>query len=326
MMKAAVIEKQGGIENIVYRDFPDPVIGADDMLVRVKACGLNYFDIFVRRGMPGLPVPMPWISGADVAGEVAALGANVEGWKVGDRCMVDPLTNEGMMGEEVQGGLAELCRMPKDFVIPLDPRLSFVEAAAIPANYGTTYRMLFTNGDMQRNDLVLVLGASGGVGTATVQVVKAHGGRIIACAGSDEKCARLAKLGADYTINYSTQDFSREAWRLSGKKGVDICVNFTGGDTWNPSIRALKPHGKLLTCGATAGFDARTDIRYIWQREVKIIGSNGYTKADVTRGMVEMAEGVIKKPEVRTFPLSKLGEAEALMEARDFFGKIVMIP
>ncbi len=154
---------------------------------------------------------------------------------------------------------------------------------------------------------MLILGASGGVGTATVQVVKAHGGRVIACAGSDEKCAKLKKLGADHVINYSTHDFSREAWRISGKKGVDICVNFTGGDTWNPSIRTLKQHGKLLTCGATAGFDARTDIRYIWQREVKICGSNGYTKADVTRGMVEMADGKIKPPEVRTFPMSKLG-------------------
>jgi alcohol dehydrogenase len=186
--------------------------------------------------------------------------------------------------------------------------------------------MLFTNGNMAPNDLVLVLGASGGVGTATVAVVKAHGGRVIACAGTDEKCRHLEELGADHTINYSTHDFSREAWRISGKKGVDICVNFTGGDTWNPSIRALKPHGKLLTCGATAGFDARTDIRYIWQREVKICGSNGYTKEDVTRGMVEIAEGKIRKPQVRTFPLAKLGEAEALMEARDFFGKIVMIP
>ena len=141
-MKAAIIERHGGIENIVYRDFPDPEIGPGDLLIRVKACGLNYFDIFVRRGMPGLPVPMPWISGGDVAGEVAAVGPAVKGWKVGDRCLVDPLTNEGMMGEEVQGGMAEYCRVPHAFVIPLDPRLSFIEGATIPANYGTTFRML----------------------------------------------------------------------------------------------------------------------------------------------------------------------------------------
>ena len=325
-MKAAVIEKQGGIENIVYRDFPDPEVHPDDVLVRVKACGLNYFDIFVRRGMPGLPVPMPWISGGDIAGEIAAVGSAVRGWKVGDPVLVDPLTHEGMMGEEVQGGMAELARVPQEFVIPLDPRLTFAQAAAIPANYGTTNRMLFTNGDIQKGDLVLVLGASGGVGTACVQAAKAHGCTIIACAGSDEKCARLRELGADHTINYSTHDFSREAWRISGKKGVDVCINFTGGNTWNPSIRALKPHGKLLTCGATAGFDAQTDIRYVWQREVKIIGSNGYTKEDVRRGMVEIADGKLRLPEIRTFPLAKLGEAEMLMETRDFFGKIVMIP
>lgn len=325
-MKAAVIEKQGGIENIVYRDFPDPVMGDDDVLIKVKACGLNYFDIFVRRGMPGLPVPMPWISGADVAGVVAGVGSKVKGFKVGDRVMIDPLTNEGMMGEEVQGGLAELCRVPQNYVIPLDDRLSFEQAATIAANYGTTYRMLFTNGDIQKGDLVLILGASGGVGTACVQVAKAYGCKVIACGGTDEKCEKLKELGADETINYSKSDFSKEAWRISGKKGVDVCVNFTGGDTWQQSIRTLKQHGKLLTCGATAGYDAKTDIRYVWQREVRLIGSNGYTKEDVARGMREMAEGIIKVPEYRTFPLSKLGEAEAMMESRDFFGKIVLIP
>jgi len=165
----------GGIN--IGREYlgPDPEIGPDDVLVRVKACGLNYFDIFVRRGMPGLPVPMPWISGGDVAGEIAAVGSAVEDWKVGDRCLVDPLTNEGMMGEEVQGGMAELCRVPQEFVIALDPRLSFVEAAAIPANYGTVYRMLFTNGDMQPNDLVMIPGASRSLRTANVAVAKAPG-------------------------------------------------------------------------------------------------------------------------------------------------------
>ena len=190
-MKAAVIEKQGGIENIVYRDFPDPTVGPGDVLVRCKAVGLNYSNIFVRKGMPGLPVPMPWISGADAAGEIAAIGTEVKGWKVGDRCLIDPLTNEGMMGEEVQGAFADYCRIPENFVIPLDPRLSFIEGATIPANYGTIYRMMFTNGDMQAGDLVLVLGASGGVGTAWVQVVKAYGGRVIACAGSGRKRAEL---------------------------------------------------------------------------------------------------------------------------------------
>ncbi len=324
-MKAAVIEKQGGIENIVFREFPKPTIGPNDVLVRVHACGLNYFDVFVRRGMPGFPVPMPFISGGDIAGEIAEIGANVKGWTVGERCLVDPSTNEGMIGEKLMGGMAQYVRVPGNYVIKLDKRLSYELAAAIPANYGTSFRMLFTNGDIQPNDLILILGASGGVGTACVQLAKMHGARVIGCAGSDEKCARLTELGADYTINYSTQDFSKEAWTISGKKGVDVVINFTGGDTWVPSLKALKKHGKLLTCGATAGFDPKTDIRYIWQRELKILGSNGYTKDDVTKGMMAVAEGKVKIPELRTFPLEKLGEAEAIMESRDFFGKIVML-
>jgi alcohol dehydrogenase len=325
-MKAAVIEKQGGIDGIVYREFPDPEVRPGDVLVRVKACGLNYFDVFVRRGMPGLPVKLPFISGGDIAGTVAAVGSEVRGFKIDDPVLVDPMTDEGMVGEEVQGGMAELVRVQHQFVIPLDKRLSYERAACIPANFGTTIRMLHTNGEIRKDDLVLVLGASGGVGTATVQVAKAHGARVIACAGSDDKCARLKDLGADHVINYSKEDFSRQAWTISGKKGVDICVNFTGGDTWVPSIRTLKRYGKLLTCGATAGFDPKEDIRYIWQRELRIIGSNGYLKEDVTQGMIAVAEGRFKLPEIKTFPMSKLGEAESLMEARDFFGKIVLIP
>jgi alcohol dehydrogenase len=323
-VKAAVIERQGGVENIVYRDFEDPIVRPGDLLIRVKACGLNHFDIFARRGMPGQAVPMPFISGGDIAGEVAEVGPGVSGWKVGDRCLVDPDTDEGIVGEQILGGMAELARVKAGFVIPLDDRLSYEQAACIPANFGTTYRMLFTNGDLQPNDLVLVLGASGGVGTATVAVAKAHGARVIACAGTDDKCEKLKELGANYVVNYSELDFSREAWRISGKKGVDVCVNFTGGDTWVPSIRAMAHRGQLITVGATAGFDPNTDIRYIWQRELRIIGSNGYTIEDVRRGMIEAAEGRIKLPPMRTFPLKELGKAEAAMEARDFFGKIVL--
>jgi alcohol dehydrogenase len=325
-MRAAVIEKQGDINGIVYRDFPDPEVRPGDVLVNVKACGLNYFDIFVRRGMPGLPVKLPFISGGDIAGTVAAVGSEVKGFKVGDPVLVDPMTDEGMVGEEVQGGMAELVRIQHQFIISLDERLTFEQAACIPANFGTSIRMLHTNGAIQKDDLILVLGASGGVGTATVQIAKAHGARVIACAGSDDKCERLKQLGADHVINYSKEDFSRQAWAISGKRGVDVCVNFTGGDTWLQSIRALKRYGKLLTCGATAGFDTREDIRYIWQRELRIIGSNGYLKEDVTAGMTGVASGQYKLPEVRIFPMSKLGEAESLMEARDFFGKIVLIP
>ena len=325
-MKAAVIEKQGGLENLVYRDWPDPIPREGEVLLRVRACGLNHLDIFVRRGMPGFPVPLPFISGGDIAGEITAVGPRVNGWNVGDRVALHPVTHEGMMGEEIPGGMAEYVRVPTENLIRLAPGLDFATAAAVPIAYGTAIRMLFGIGKIEPSDLVLVLGASGGVGIACVQIAKMLGARVIAAAGSEDKCKKLRQTGADYTIDYSKQDFSREAWTLSGKTGVDVVVNYTGGDTWIPSLRALKRRGKLLTCGATAGFDTRNDMRFIWVRELQILGSNGYSKQDVATALDHAAAGRVKPVISHRLPLSEAREAERLMEDRKFFGKIVLLP
>ncbi len=325
-MKAAVIERQGGIENLVYREWPDPVPREGEALVRVRACGLNHLDIFVRRGMPGFPVPMPFISGGDIAGEVAALGSGVSGWEVGARVSMHPVTHEGMMGEEIPGGMAEYVRVPVANLIRLAPHVDFVTAAAVPIAYGTAIRMLLEIGKIEPSDLILILGASGGVGIACVQIAKMIGSRVIAAAGSAEKCEKLAALGADYTIDYSSHDFSREAWALSGKKGVDVVVNYTGGDTWVPSLRALRPGGKLLTCGATAGFRTENDMRYIWVRELQLLGSNGYSKDNIATALDHVAAGRLKPVIGLRVPLSDAREAEVLMERRDFCGKIVLEP
>lgn len=325
-MKAAVIERQGGLENLVYREWPDPVPRPGEVLVRIRGCGLNHLDIFVRRGMPGFPVPMPFISGGDMAGEIAALGPDVTGWKVGDRVGMHPVTHEGMMGEEIPGGMAEYVRMPTENLIPIADNVDFVTAAAVPIAYGTAIRMLFEIGQVQPGNLVLILGASGGVGVACLQLCKMIGAKVIAAAGSDEKCARLAELGADHTINYSKDNFSKLAWTLSGKQGVDVVVNYTGGDTWIPSVRSLKPRGKLLTCGATAGHITENDMRFIWVRELQILGSNGYSKENVATGLRYVAEGRCKPEVSHVLPLSEAREAERLLEARDFIGKIVLVP
>jgi alcohol dehydrogenase len=325
-MKAAVIERQGGAENIVYREWPDPEIGPDDVLVRVRACALNHLDIFVRRGMPGFPVPMPFISGGDIAGEVAAVGANVARFRPGDRVSLNPQTDEGMIGEELLGGLAELVRVPAKNVIAIPDHLDFVPAAATPIAYGTALRMLLTRARLAAGETVLVLGASGGVGIASVQIAKMQGARVIAVAGSAAKCARLLEAGADEAIDMSSTDFSREAWRLSGKRGVDLCVNFTGGETYVPSLRTLCKGGRLVTCGATAGFDPKTDLRFIWVRELQVIGSNSYTQEDVEQALAHVAAGRLRPVIGATFPLSELASAETLIEQRDFFGKIVLLP
>jgi alcohol dehydrogenase len=325
-MKAMVIKAQGGLDNLVYDDWPDPEPAEGEVRIRVRACGLNHLDIFVRRGMPGLPVPMPFISGGDIAGEVAKLGPGVSGWRLGERVLVNPSTPRGMLGEEIPGGMAEYCCAPADHLLRIPDGVSFEAAACLPVAYGTAYRMLVARGQLQPRETILILGASGGVGTAAVQIAKMIGAEVLAAAGSPDKLERLRALGADHLIDYTKEDFSREAWRISGKKGVDVVMNYTGGDTWVPSLRALKHHGRLLTCGATAGFAPAEDIRYIWRRELAILGCNGWTTEDIAILLDLVAAGRIKPVLSHVLPLSEGREAEWLIEQRAIFGKVVLVP
>jgi len=240
--------------------------------------------------------------------------------------VLNPGTSEGMIGEQLIGGLAELVRVPAAYLVRLPDTLSFDVGAAIPINYGTAHRMLFHRGRLQAGETVLVLGASGGVGTACVQFGKMAGATIIAAAGSRYKCDRLGALGADHVIDYSEQDFSAEAWRLSGKKGVDMVINFTGGETWVPSLRCAKRGGRVLTCGATAGHAPATDLRFIWVRELDVLGSNSYSQADIERSVALISEGHFTPAISHKLPLSRTAEAETLMEDRAFFGKIIVNP
>ena len=291
-MKAYVLHQHGGAEAMSFDAlFPDPQPGPDDVILRVGACALNYHDIFTRNGMPGINVPMPLIIGIDVAGEVVEIGTEVTGFKVGDRVLVDPIdrVKGGLLGETFNGGLAEFVRVPAHMLIPIKPEISFAEAAALPVAYGTAYRMMVTRGTIQPGETVLILGASGGVGTCCVQLAKSAGAKVIACASSDDKLARLKKLGADDLINYAEGDWVRECQARYGKPrvsrreegGVDVVVNFTGGETWTKSLRVLRRHGRLLTCGATAGYDPKEDIRFIWTFELNIMGSNGWSRDDI---------------------------------------------
>ncbi len=325
-MKAVVIEQQGGPENLVYRDWPDPKPGPGQVLVRIKACGLNHLDIFVRRGMPGHPVATPFISGGDIAGVVEALGPEVEGVAVGTRVVLNPATPEGMMGEEIQGGMAELAVAPASHLVALPEAVGFEQAACLPVAYGTARRMLLTRARLEAGETVLVLGASGGVGTGAVQIARNLGAKVIACAGSAEKCRRLEALGVHHVINYHEEDFSRVAWRLSGKAGVEVVVNFTGGETWVPALRSLRKGGRMVTCGATAGFDPKTDLRYIWVRELSVLGSNGWTTEDIRALVDEVAAGRIEPIIDRTYPLAEARAAEERMESRGLFGKVLLLP
>src|SRR5271166_5725108 len=209
-MKAMVVRQHGGPEVMeLVSDFPDPAPGAGDVVVRVRASALNYHDVFTRRGMPGIKVPMPLIMGLDVAGEIVAIGPGVAGWSVGDRVFVDPMNRVegGLMGETVHGGLAELCRARAHQLVRIPDDVSFIDAAALPVAYGTAHRMLVAKGNVRAGDKVMILGASGGVGVCCVQLAKQAGAEVVACASTEAKLDRLHALGADHLINYAERDF-----------------------------------------------------------------------------------------------------------------------
>jgi len=325
-MKAAVIEQQGAVENLVYRDWPDPAIAADEVLMRVKACALNYLDLEVRRGMPGFPIETPFISGGDVAGVVEAVGADVTGCRVGDAIVFNPYGRDGMMGEDCQGGLAELAKAPESQAIAIPQGVSFEQAAALPVGYGTAHHIMFDRAHVQPGELVLILGAAGGVGTGCLQIARLIGAKTICVSSSPENLKKLAALGADHVINAAEKDFSREAWAISGKKGVDVCVNYIGGPTWVPALRAMAHNGRVVTCGASAGFDPATDIRYIWTRELQILGANGWTNEGIAWLLDKVKAGEIEPVIDSVFPLSEIRAAETKLENRQVFGKVVLIP
>src|SRR5713226_4199563 len=294
-MRAMVLREQGKTARLTLEaGFPDPVASEGDVLVRVRATSLNYHDVFTRRGMPGIKISLPAIMGLDCAGDIAEIGPGVEGWSAGDRVLVDPRNRVegGLLGETVHGGLAELCRVRAHQLIRIPDQVSYVDAAALPCAYGSALRMMYTIGGVSQDERILILGASGGVGVCCVQLAKLAGASVIACASREAKLTRLRALGADHTINYINIDFVNEIQALYGKptrrgsgtnRGVDVVVNYTGGDTWVKSMRCLRVGGRLLTCGATAGYCPQEDIRFIWTFELKILGSNGWTREDIVK-------------------------------------------
>jgi len=333
-MKALLLRQHGGLENLQVGDHPVPKAAEGHVVIRVRASSFNYHDVFTVRGMPGIKVPLPVIIGLDMAGEIAEVGPGVRGWKPGDRVLVNPLNKKkGLMGEMLDGGMAQYCLVAADQLIAMPANVSFEDAAALPVAYGTAHRMLITHDTVKAGERVLVLGASGGVGTGCVILAKLLGAEVIAAAGSAEKMRRLKELGADEAINYQELDFSKWAIERYGKPqrrsydgGVDVVINFTGGETWLPSLKCLKRGGKLLVCGATAGYDPKEDLRYIWSFELKIIGSNSFYD-DNLEGLMDLIQAGKIKPVIdKVLPLDQAREGLRLIQDREVIGKVVVTP
>lgn len=342
-MKAVVFRKHGGADVLEYADVPQPQIRPNEVCVQVKACALNHLDLFVRGGLPGIDIPLPHILGNDVSGVVQEVGELVSWVKAGDEVMLQPGLSCGhcaeclrgednlcreydMIGYRHDGGYAEFVVAPGVNVISKPRQLSWEEAAAIPLVTLTAWHMLVTRAKLQPGENLLVHAAGSGVGSVAIQIGKLIGARVIATAGSDAKLAKARELGADETINYTQSDWPREVRRLTNRVGVDVVFEHTGEATWPGSISSLRNNGRLVTCGATSGYDARTDLRQVFFRHLTILGSFMGSKSELLAAMKFVEQGKICGVVDRVLPLKEARQAHELMEDRAQFGKIVLRP
>jgi NADPH:quinone reductase-like Zn-dependent oxidoreductase len=342
-MKAVVFHEHGGTDKLRYEERPEPLVKDNEVLVRVKACALNHLDIWGRIGLPGIQIPLPHISGSDISGEVASIGRLVTRTRPGDAVIVSPGLSCGMceyclsgrdsmcrsykiIGYLTDGGYAELVSVPEVNIIAMPEWLKFEEAAAVPLVFMTAWHMLVTNARVSPGEYVLVLGAGSGVGSAAIQIAKLSGARVIGTAGSETKLKLARTLGADELINHSEQDIAAEVRRITEKRGVDIVFEHVGSATWEKSIRSLAVGGRLVTCGATSGYAGQTDIRYLYSKQLSILGSYMASKAELLK-VTELIKQRRLKPVVdRVYPLAEAARAQERMEKREHFGKIVLQP
>jgi NADPH:quinone reductase-like Zn-dependent oxidoreductase len=342
-MKAVVFHEHGGPAVLKYEDAPDPKPGRGDVLIEVRATSINHIDIFLRRGMPGVRVPLPKIAGCDASGVIREVGPDVSGLKPGDRVTINPgiscghcefcasgfgsqCTTYAMVGEHIDGAYAQLLRVPAHIVLPIPDTLSFEEAAAAPLVFLTAWSMMVGKGDIRPGEDVLILGAGAGVGTAAIQIAKLAGCRVIATASTDEKLARAKELGADILINYKKDEFDKRVRDITNKRGVDVVIDYIGADTWVQSLRSARKGGRVLTCGATTGYAPQTDLRHVFYRQVRVIGSTMGSHKEFMDVMKCIFRGQLKPIIDRVLPLSEASQGHELIEKREVFGKIVLTP
>jgi NADPH:quinone reductase-like Zn-dependent oxidoreductase len=340
-MKAARIHEFGGPEVLRYEDVPDPKARKDQVLIRVKAVAMNHLDLWVRKGLPG--VKLPHILGSDIAGEVVEVGEYVTEVKAGQRVLIAPMhfcnrckqcvagrqnmcREFTVLGNAVDGGDCELMAVPEVNVIPIPDSLDWVQAASVPLVFVTAFHMLTGRASVRPGNTVLVLGANSGVGIAAIQVAKLFQATVITTAGTEEKMEKGRQLGADYVIDHYKQSISEEVRKFTHREGVDIVVEHVGPATWEHSLKSLKPGGTLVTCGATTGPQVGIDLRFVFSRQLSILGSYMGTMSELNEVLKHVFSGRLKPVVDRVFPLSEIRAAHEYMEKSEMFGKIVLTP
>lgn len=342
-MKAVYFTGHGEIDVLTYGELPDPVPGHGEVLVRVRACGVNHVDLWVRRGLPFLKVAFPFVPGVDIAGEVAAVGPETSAVQVGARVVVSPGVSCGrcerclsgwdnhcdryrLIGEHLPGGYAELVKVPAQNVFPLPQEMSFEVAACLPAAFGTAWNMVFAKAKLEPGEWVLVHAGGSGVGSAAIQLARMAGANVITTAGTDEKVEKAKALGAHYGINYKTHEFLHEVRRITKKRGVDVVIEHIGEDVWERSLLCLTTGGRLVTCGASSGYLPKTNLRHVFFRNLQILGVTTGSKAWMHRIVQLVSEGKLQAVLDRVLPLADARRAHQLMEQRQLFGKLVLVP
>jgi len=342
-MKALAFSEHGGLDKLGYQDVPDPKIADGEVLVRVRAGALNHLDLFVREGIPGLKLPLPFWSGCDIAGDVAEVGRAVQGVAVGDRVAVNPnlhcgrcefcvkgehslCLTYGILGEHTHGGLAELVKVAGDKVLKLPDQVSYEDAAAFILVNMTAWRMLVTQARLRAGEALLILGVGGGVSSTAVQIGKLCGARVLVTSSSDDKLARARELGADECINYAKEDWARAVFQKTGRRGVDVVLENVGAATWSGSLRSLAKGGRLVTCGGTSGPLCETDVRVVFWKQISIIGSTMSNNAEFNEVLAQLFRGRLRAIVDSVMPLADGAAAQQKLAEGRQFGKIVLVP
>lgn len=340
-MKAVRIHQFGGPEVLTYEDVPDPQPRKDQVLVRVKACALNHLDVWVRKGLPG--VKLPHIPGSDVAGEIVEVGEYISGFKRGQRVLLAPMHFCGrcvkclaglqnqcreftVLGNAVDGGNCELIAVPAASVIPIPDALDFNQAASVPLVFLTAWHMLVGRAGVRPGQTVLVLGASSGVGIAAIQVARLFHCRVITTAGNEGKLEKARALGADFGIDHYKHKISEEVRKITNKEGVDIVVEHVGSATWDESLKSVKSNGTVVTCGATTGPQVGFDLRFVYSRQLNLLGSYMGTMGELHEVLGHVFAGRLKPVVDRVLPLAEIRAAHEHLEKSAMFGKIVVNP
>jgi NADPH:quinone reductase-like Zn-dependent oxidoreductase len=340
-MRAAVIHRNGGLEELVLADIPEPAPGRGEVAIRVKAAGLNHLDIWMRMGRPGLRFNFPHPLGSDAAGLIHAIGEGVEDLSVGAEVVINPgiacmrcewclrgqhseCPDFGIVGQIRHGSFAEVLTVPAECVYPKPAHLSWEEAAALPLAHLTAWRMLYTRGQLQPGETVLIHGVGGGVALALLQLARASGAEVFVTSSSDEKLARARELGAAHTINYRNEDVAARVLEITDGRGVDICLDTVGAQTWPINFAAVRKAGRIVHCGITTGPTAEVQISGLYWRQLNVLGSTMGTHEEFRKLLRFVSATGLRPVMDSTYPLDEARAAQERMEKGEQFGKIAL--